>query len=227
MGTLTYPKIETLFDRRDDFTVDTERLRRPEFGLIDKWLLTEKIDGTNVRLRFERRDNGVKPFILGKTDNASLHPGLLNTLNEECARMEPYVAELMYEHGLHAYTLFGEGYGPKIQSGGRYRTATNDQGFVLFDVNANDTAWLDEQQITATADRLRLERVPYVTDGPLPIGEIVSIVRGGFMAVHVQERDLTFDAEGVVARTPVPLYDRRGERVIWKLKAKDFRAGKR
>jgi hypothetical protein len=37
----------------------------------------------------------------------------------------------------------------------------------------------------------------------------------------------TFEAEGVVAKTAWPLYDRRGARLAWKLKASDFRAGRR
>lgn len=223
---LTYPKIDTLFDRCEDFTVDTNRLRRPEFGLIERWLLTEKIDGTNIRLQFELSDDGLHQAIRGKTDNASIHPGLLATLADTCERIHGEVEKLMIEHGLTAYTLFGEGYGPKVQSGGRYRTRSNDQGFVLFDVNAGG-AWLDEATITATAGTLGIERVPYLDTLPCTIGEAVSLVRDGFASDHAQEFDPTFMAEGVVARTSVPLFDRRGERVIWKLKAKDFRAGKR
>ena len=33
-----YPKIETLFNRGKDFTVDVESFRRPEFAIVSPWL---------------------------------------------------------------------------------------------------------------------------------------------------------------------------------------------
>ena len=44
-----YPKIETLFTRDEKFKV-TDIIRLPEFENIKKWLVTEKIDGTNIRI---------------------------------------------------------------------------------------------------------------------------------------------------------------------------------
>jgi hypothetical protein len=219
-----YPKIETLFDRNDDFTVDTTRLRRPEFGLISEWVLTEKIDGTNIRLIFTRREGyfDIDYDVRGKSDNAQLPPQLLNTLREWCVASTVEVRAIMDTFNLTSYVLYGEGYGPKIQNGGRYRS---DQGFILFDVASNG-AWLDEQQITDTAKRLGLARVPTLGD-PATIAEAVNLCRNGFSSDAAENYDPEFAAEGVVARTAVPLYDRRGDRIMWKLKAKDFRAGKR
>jgi hypothetical protein len=48
-----YPKIETLFKRDEHFHVDTQRIRCPEFTQIARWLVTEKIDGTNIRVSLE------------------------------------------------------------------------------------------------------------------------------------------------------------------------------
>jgi ATP-dependent RNA circularization protein (DNA/RNA ligase family) len=219
----TYPKIETLFDRDERFVVDTERLRRAEFELIREWVLTEKVDGTNVRVIFTRREDyyDIDFDVRGKTDSAQMPPQLLNTLRGWCEDSTAEVRKIMDEFGLSTYVLYGEGYGPKIQSGGRYRT---DQGFILFDVAANG-GWLDESQVTGTAERLGLARVPTITVGP--IDAAVELVRSGFASDVADEFDATFHAEGVVAKTAVPLYDRRGERLMWKLKAKDFRAGKR
>ena len=45
---LEYPKIDTLYDR-DGRYVNTWRLRRPEFGIINRWSITEKIHGMNTR----------------------------------------------------------------------------------------------------------------------------------------------------------------------------------
>src|SRR3990167_7725174 len=50
-----YPKIDTLFDR-DPVThkVKETRIRRPEFEIPFTWTVTEKVDGTNVRVSLER-----------------------------------------------------------------------------------------------------------------------------------------------------------------------------
>ena len=50
MGCEPYSKIDTLFDRGSDFRVDEARVRRPEFLVPREWAVTEKIDGTNVRV---------------------------------------------------------------------------------------------------------------------------------------------------------------------------------
>ena len=47
---IKYPKIETLFERDKDTFKVTDKIRLPEFEMIDNWLITEKIDGTNVRV---------------------------------------------------------------------------------------------------------------------------------------------------------------------------------
>src|SRR3972149_6496013 len=49
-----YPKIDTLFERGEDFKVDVTRIRRPEFEIPQRWLVTEKGDGNNVRVSLER-----------------------------------------------------------------------------------------------------------------------------------------------------------------------------
>ena len=111
---IPYPKIETLFNRNADFTVNPEELRLPEFALVRSWLVTEKIDGTNIRV-------GLTPdgrrLIGGRTDVASIPSFLLEHLDavlpvEKLRELWPKDEAT----GLHPeVTLFGEGYGPKIQ----------------------------------------------------------------------------------------------------------------
>jgi hypothetical protein len=200
------------------------RLRRVEFGLIDGWVLTEKVDGTNIRLIFELLDEtrGLVFDVRGKTDSAQIPSQLLGSLTLWCHTTTPEIQALMREHGLRTYALYGEGYGPKIQNGGRYRS---DQGFILFDVQANG-AWLDVSQVVGTGERLGLRTVP-VLDADASLEDAVEMVKLGFASDVPDVFDGNFPGEGVVARTSVPLYDRRGERVTWKLKARDFRPGKR
>jgi ATP-dependent RNA circularization protein (DNA/RNA ligase family) len=224
----TYPKIETLFDRGEDFLVEVGSYRRPEFALIDRWLVTEKVDGTNIRLGWTMSGESLLSQIGGRTDNAQIPAPLFAVLRDLCDDITPKVGEIMNEHDLNAYVLYGEGYGAKIQSGGWYR---EDQGFTLFDVRAGGS-WLDDDAVTSTAERLGLERVPLLRPPGLEdsesddrmwwtLREIVHDVSTGLRSrvARVEPRQM----EGIVARPPVPLYDRRGERVMFKLKTKDFR----
>ena len=43
-----YHKIDTLFERDENFVVDTGKLKQPVLGTISQWDVTEKIDGTNT-----------------------------------------------------------------------------------------------------------------------------------------------------------------------------------
>ncbi len=53
MSAPPYPKIECRFRRNEDHTLNLAELKRPEFGLVDRWMVTEKIDGTNIRISLE------------------------------------------------------------------------------------------------------------------------------------------------------------------------------
>ncbi len=48
-----YPKIDSLYERDEDFKVDTTKIRRPEFFIPREWLVTEKIHGCNIRVSLE------------------------------------------------------------------------------------------------------------------------------------------------------------------------------
>jgi ATP-dependent RNA circularization protein (DNA/RNA ligase family) len=217
----TYSKIETLLNRDENFRV-TDEFRLPTFGIIYKWVVTEKVDGTNIRIRFNWSDAGMNYDIGGKTDNAQIPVKLYDVLNPLAKEMLDEVAKIFEEFGLDSLTLYGEGYGPGIQKGHLYR---DDLGFILYDILVDDKAWLDDNQVTANAKRLGLERVPILSNGD-SVEEIIEYVRDGFPSLVASKHDKVHQAEGIVARPAVPLYDRRGERVIFKLKTKDFKAGK-
>jgi ATP-dependent RNA circularization protein (DNA/RNA ligase family) len=215
-----YSKIETVFDRDERFQVDESRLRRPIFGDIGAWAVTEKVDGTNIRIHFAWGENGqVTSQVSGKTDRASIPPQLQQHCFDLAAKATPDMAASMDEYGLSSITLYGEGYGAKIQSGGYYR---EDQGFILFDVMAGDR-WLSEDAVTAYADALDIPRVPQL--GFMSLPELVAFASRGF-ASELAALEPGRHAEGVVAKTREPLYDNRGERLIVKLKEKDYRPGR-
>jgi len=73
---LKYPKMETLFVRDENFKV-TNKIRCPEFANIKEWLVTEKIDGTNIRIIYTTEG---KVLIRGRTDVAQIPKFLLKEL---------------------------------------------------------------------------------------------------------------------------------------------------
>lgn len=75
---LEYPKIETLYNR-DEKThrVIPEQLRLAEFGNIRRWQITEKVDGTNIRIGLSPDGN---VSFNGRTDNAQLPAPLVSYL---------------------------------------------------------------------------------------------------------------------------------------------------
>lgn len=108
--------------------------------------------------------------------------------------------------------LYGEGYGAKIQKGGG--NYCPDQDFVLFDIKIGEW-WLLRLDVEDIAQKLSLDVVPVIGSGTLY--EMVEIVKEGF---NSQWGD--FLAEGIVARPSVELKTRRGDRLITKVKCKDF-----
>ena len=201
-----YPKIESLYDRDEQthkFIIGNFRL--PEFVYLydNQWLLTEKVDGTNIRVGWD----GERVTIGGRTDRASIPTFLLNVLAEK------FVPALFEEGGMPPCCLYGEGYGAKIQKGGG-NYIPDGVDFVLFDVLVGEW-WLRWNDIVDVARKLTVKVVPLLGNKSLEAAEV--LVAGGFSSAWGE-----FPAEGLVCRPQVDLRCRNGDRVIVKLKTKDF-----
>jgi hypothetical protein len=234
---IPYPKIETLFDRDEKtFRVDEERLRMPEFDLIKYWKVTEKVDGTNVRIHLragyntlEKMNPGpsvdIRPRVEfgGRTENAQMPTRLLTYLQQEFTAERFFKAFRMDDE----VVLFGEGYGGKIQKGGNYRP---DEYFRLIDVYVRGGEekwwWLKEDDVWDVAGKMELAIVPTLSTG-MTIQEIVDMVKNGANSVvAAADSGISYQQEGIVARTEPLLFTRSGERLMWKLKTRDFTGGK-
>ena len=167
------------------------------------WVFTEKVDGTNIRVMFDGEDITFG----GKTDRAELPKPLVQRLTERFSN-EQTSFKSSFPEGV---CLYGEGYGAKIQGGGKYR---EDQDFVLFDVKIGEY-WLQRNNVQEIADLFSLDTVPVIGNGTL--FDFVDIARNGYTS-HWGD----FTAEGIVARPEVELVTRRGSRIITKIKYKDF-----
>lgn len=205
-----YHKIQTLFKRNpaDLSKVIPGEYALPVFEALEKcqWEFTEKIDGTNIRVCFD----GVKVWFGGKTDNAQIFSGLYGVLQDHFTLEK--MKQCFPEAGL--VCLYGEGYGAKIQKGGG-NYIKDGQDFILFDVKVGDW-WLQRDDVNDVASKLGVRSVPIVGHGTLP--DMVDFVRNGMASTFG-----SFEAEGLVARPVAELFTRRGERVITKLKVKDFK----
>nr|VFJ44657.1 MAG: RNA ligase [Candidatus Kentron sp. FM]VFJ44970.1 MAG: RNA ligase [Candidatus Kentron sp. FM]VFK20472.1 MAG: RNA ligase [Candidatus Kentron sp. FM] len=205
-----YHKIQTVYKRDPATRYKTLLIGQyatPEFQYLahNQWIFTEKVDGTNTRVYVQE---GQTRFG-GKTDNAQMPARLLSALDELFA---PKRDELLATFKDAEVCLYGEAYGAKIQKGGgRYR---QDPGFVLFDIRVGQW-WLRREDVEDLAARLGIDIVPVVGHGTLD--EMAGRVKAGFGS-----RWGDFPAEGIVARPAVELKTRAGERVIAKLKARDF-----
>ena len=209
-----YPKIETLFKRDKNFKV-TNEIRLPEFENIKNWLITEKIDGTNIRIIYTPDD---KLLIRGRTDRASIPTFLLEEL-QKTFTIEKIRAVLdnPIEKGL---CLYGEEYGAKIQKGGGNYNKGNS--FRLFDVWI-DGCWLEWGGIEETANKLGIKTAP--TAGLMNIEDATTLVNGKnklYSRIALDENKTEVLVEGIVARTDPTMLFRRGKPIKWKLKIKDY-----
>lgn len=235
---LAYPKIDTVYERTEDFRIPAlpqERaLRRVEFSIPSRWLVTEKIDGTNIRIPFSTKadaaPNGDSTYVgvRGRTDAAQIPPFLLTFLQETFTQ-EKLV--LCFDPDITGI-LFGEGYGARIQKGGgNYRS---DVSFRLFDVvifgqsvtrdpSEGKARWLNWHDVEGVAAKLGIMTVPVVAY-MATLAQAIQLVEEGLGSVVAEEENARIDinAEGVVARTDPLLFDRRGHRLMWKLKECDF-----
>ncbi len=214
-GFAEYHKIDTLFERdKSTFIVDPSSLKSSVLSTIREWDVTEKIDGTNIRVMLS--DTGDVSF--GGRSNAAQIPGDLVQHLVRTFPAEKLKAAMWIDGNPVEAVLFGEGYGPGIQKGGGLYRATKD--FILFDVLVGGKWWLDRDSVNNVAQKIGIEVVPYI--GRMTLDQIVDLVRNPF-----HSKIGTAMAEGVVARPIETLFDKRMERVIIKLKTKDFIAGKR
>lgn len=206
-----YEKIEAVFCRN---TNGTKRLilnnyRNPTVAYLKDniWLFTEKVDGTNICVHWD----GHKVEFGGRTDKTQIPGPLLSRLNEMFMTTE---AEELFEQtwGDKEVILFGEGYGPKIQNGGEYRS---DVSFILFDVLVGDN-YQEREWVEKTAQMFNIDVVPIVLTGTIQDGI-------DYVMKHPRSTMGTAMMEGVVGRPMIELRDRRGERVIIKIKWEDFK----
>ena len=208
---IEYHKIDGLFARDMEGSKQLIEgvFRNPavEFLKDNTWQFTEKIDGTNIRVHW----NGHKVAFGGRADATEIPSHLLNKLTEMFGTDE---AEQIFEQkfGEKEVILFGEGYGPKIQSGGSYRS---DVSFIMFDVLISGN-YQPRESVEDIAKAFGVDVVPIIFEGTIQEG--VDYVKSKPKSTMGTAR-----MEGLVGRPKIEMRDRGGKRIIVKIKVKDFK----
>jgi ATP-dependent RNA circularization protein (DNA/RNA ligase family) len=201
-----YHKIQSLYmrDPETKFRTFLPEYSTHEFGYLKdlEWEWTEKIDGTNIRIYFD----GEKVHYGGRTDNAQIPAKLVMKLQEL------FTVETM--KGLEGLTLFGEGYGAKIQKGGG-NYIPDGVDFILFDVQTDNDTWLNRWDVEDIAKQLNIKIVPIRGTGTIDEAE-------AYVKNNMDSEVGKCKIEGLVMRPKFELIGRRGNRIITKLKCKDF-----
>jgi len=210
----TYHKIQSIYKRDENtkhkyFIEGVYSTKEIEYLAYSLWEGTEKVDGTNIRVIYDP-SYGDWQF-KGKTDKAEIPVFLYDKLREI---FEPVLDIVKGQFNIPV-CFYGEGYGPKIQKvGNNYR---KDCSFVLFDIYTAGY-WLKRNDIETLASELKIDVVPIVYYGNLL--DAVDLCKTGFKSKWGD-----FTAEGLVLVPHVPLFDRMGNRIITKIKYKDFNKG--
>lgn len=229
-------KIKNLFPRvkPDNKFIDTSQYSDPIFGMVKNWVVTEKIDGMNIRVHANQNGD----FLIGgKTENTDFNGNndLLENIEKLLVDQEPdtddqpesaFILDTLSDLGYGGYnvTLFGEGYGPGIQGGDYYR---DDKGFILYDARFSKddgrSFYAPFEDVKAIGEALN---IPVVRSFELQDANMIYLwmreTVSEYWETEFEEGD-GYECEGIVAYPALPLYDSFGERVVFKLKCKDVR----
>jgi ATP-dependent RNA circularization protein (DNA/RNA ligase family) len=203
-----YQKIETVFERdptTKKLIYGKFRNETVEYLKNNIWWITEKIDGTNIRVVWD----GHKFSFYGRTDKADIPKPLLEKLNEIFNYEQEQVFEQMFSE--KEVIIFGEGIGEKIQCG----LYGKEYRLLVFDIMINGK-YLQLDQAFEIAQELGLETVPTIYEGYTLI-DAIDLVQD--YATNIKLGQI----EGVVARPIFTLYDNNFDRVLVKIKVRDFK----
>lgn len=222
----TYPKINTIFQRDKTISVKKPPIilgtwSEPEFEFLQNniWYGYEKLDGQNIRVQYHPDQH--RMYIKGKEDNAQFFAGVPEALNK-IFNADMLSAVFPAKDRAYEVCLYGEAFGGTVISDDKPHGESYSQDilFRLFDVFI-DKWWLTRPNIEDIAGKLGIQVTPPVFKGTLL--EAIELVKGGFPSTI----NPNTPAEGLVLFPEVQIYNKKGERIITKLKTEDFSRLKR
>lgn len=168
------------------------------------WAYSRKVDGENIRIQWD----GEQALWNGKSNafqcSAEFTEYMNNTFLEE-------IFEEKFERD-KVVTIFGEKMGPKTQGN---ELGLGKDELIIFDVNINGI-WLCGEGVVDIADYFRARTVFDFMPGALHETKTLQELIG--MCAEGQFKDW----EGIVATPLVEMRDQNGQRVIVKIKNRDY-----
>lgn len=210
-----YQKIETLykFDNTTKTYTGEFYNQYVEYLRNNKWLTSEKVNGTNVSVQFD----GHRIEFHGRTERADLPKEVLEILTEKFGDSEVEFEQLF--SGKPA-TLYIECYGGKIQ-GGAYG---GKERLVGFDITVNGQ-YLDKRCIGEIFAKFGVDCVEFkeVENLDVAINEVKGWAENPENGISPYCEKGTTIKEGLVCVPSVRIYDNKGKRIIVKIKTEDLR----
>ena len=211
-----YSKFSSPFVKDDKFINTMEESQYLPEG---KWIKTEKIDGTNIRIILTKPDEkgnrkrfiGSRKLILNPEDKvAKQFMDCLKDINLN--KIAEYFKEVN-----STVIIYGEGYGAGVQSGGIYSPIKN---FRVFDIRIG-SAYQDFEYTQKVCIDNQLNIVPIIGECRIiSYGECIDSLKR-FDNTLVNE-GVGGKPEGIVYKHDPVLLNKYGERLIFKIKFKDF-----
>ena len=164
---IKYPSIETVFVRGEDNRLKFGVNRIAEVDLINRWTISEKIDGTNIRVTYRIVEGERSVSVAGRTDKAELPSGMMDaifrtfpkSLDEVFGYFEQArTSSLPWDDW--SVTFYGEGYGAGIQKGAVYN---KQKAFRCFDIRYGGGAWEDDDTMRGICNDLDIPVAPLIT----------------------------------------------------------------
>lgn len=262
-----YNKINTLYKRGDKNQIIEGDFSMNEFAYLKNclWETQEKIDGTNMSYHvfFDTELGAIKSTeIHGKTENAKIPEGLLiemkkifdplvsyGHLTEKFKQVKTLEDGTTVTSWPYNVVFYCEGYGAKIQGGGRYSPT---EKFTVFDISVQSLEdapeiYLLRDSVVDICNKLHIDLVHSygqmtINDAEKIIKDIANLVytvgvnnitkdnlyKAGYDLYFIERMfsnhsiDKNLIIEGFVLKSPLGLMTRLGKPLVLKIKVKDY-----
>lgn len=211
-----YAKFSSPF-KKDEKWLNTRELS--QYLPDGRWIITEKIDGANIRIILTKPDEegnrkihiASRKLILNSEDKSSkqfmdcLKEVNLNKIKEYFKDVESTVV------------IYGEGYGAGVQKGGIY---SKEKNYRVFDIRIGE-AYQDFEYVQKVCIDNQLNVVPIMCElTEITYEECLKVLKL-FQETLIKEGD-GGKPEGLVYKFEPVLLNKYKERLIFKVKHKDF-----
>lgn len=217
-----YPSIESLYTRdRETHKLNCGDVRNFAWSAVTYWQVTEKVDGTNVRVIVT--PDGNITYMGRRSDQ--LPKGMKDVLDGLFLDKVGEIVKHIPTGATHL-TFYGEGYGVGIKGSEAQKYVTEGKHFIAFDAYVQSEVggyYLNGYELRLICDALGVMVAPLLR--PLNLEKLIypdwNEVRDVIAPYRNSVVSPTAPSEGIVCRPSVELRDSFGNRMIWKLAFRD------